>query len=455
MTGSTIAELRAEGMLFGHGRCRHPAAGRAGRGQGSGDAVPPVPSPGRHRRRHAPRARDALHRRGDGHRRLVRPGVREVADRVLRLAADHGHGVRLGRQHRQARPDQPGETAVRHRFHHRRHRRHRGDVAPQRDDVSRWCKKHFEGSRNIVETIRAGEIDLVINTPYGQSGPRIDGYEIRTAAVGADIPCITTVAGAAAAIQGIEALIRSHVGVASLQNLQARLRTPGRRGAAAPPQLMTRYRPSMGTLGPSTYRTAGPARAVPARARRRRDRAPPHLRWLAGGGGAADAAADCGRLLARHREPADRLRHRVPVGRRARRRGGQGRRRAPGLACTGFRLHRGREPSPRGRNPATRGHGCSGSATPRRWSTGWASTTTASAALADRLAALGPIGIPVGISLGKSKVTPVDDAVDDYLTSLPPCTRRPTTSPSTCRRRTPRAAVAAGPRPARPSCSAR
>jgi carbamoyl-phosphate synthase large subunit len=63
----------------------------------------------------------------------------------------------------------------------------------------------------------------VINTPYGQSGPRIDGYEIRTAAVAADIPCITTVAGAAAAIQGIEAITRSDVGVAPLQVLQARL----------------------------------------------------------------------------------------------------------------------------------------------------------------------------------------------------------------------------------------
>jgi dihydroorotate dehydrogenase len=39
------------------------------------------------------------------------------------------------------------------------------------------------------------------------------------------------------------------------------------------------------------------------------------------------------------------------------------------------------------------------------------------AALADRLAKLGPIGVPLGISLGKSKATPLDAAVDDYLTS--------------------------------------
>ncbi|BCJ55748.1 dihydroorotate dehydrogenase (quinone) [Actinoplanes sp. NBRC 14428] len=39
------------------------------------------------------------------------------------------------------------------------------------------------------------------------------------------------------------------------------------------------------------------------------------------------------------------------------------------------------------------------------------------AALAARLAALGPLGIPLGISLGKSKVTPLEEAVQDYLTS--------------------------------------
>ncbi len=39
-------------------------------------------------------------------------------------------------------------------------------------------------------------------------------------------------------------------------------------------------------------------------------------------------------------------------------------------------------------------------------------------ALAARLAALGPLPVPLGISLGKSKVTPIEDAVDDYVTSL-------------------------------------
>ncbi|MFC4126920.1 carbamoyl-phosphate synthase large subunit [Nocardia rhizosphaerae] len=77
---------------------------------------------------------------------------------------------------------------------------------------------------SIVEQIRDGEIDIVFNTPYGNSGPRVDGYEIRTAAVGANIPCITTVQGAAAAVQGIEASINGGIGVRSLQELHTVLR---------------------------------------------------------------------------------------------------------------------------------------------------------------------------------------------------------------------------------------
>ena len=80
------------------------------------------------------------------------------------------------------------------------------------------------GEPNIVDMVLAGEVQMVINTPYGNSGPRVDGYEIRTAAVARDIPCVTTIQGAAAAVHGIEALIRDDIGVRSLQELQAALR---------------------------------------------------------------------------------------------------------------------------------------------------------------------------------------------------------------------------------------
>ena len=93
-------------------------------------------------------------------------------------------------------------------------------------------RKHFEGTdedrETIIDVIMAGDVDMIINTPYGNSGPRIDGYEIRSAAVARGIPCITTVQGAAAAVQGIEAMKAGRIGVRSLQEAHAALR--GSRG---------------------------------------------------------------------------------------------------------------------------------------------------------------------------------------------------------------------------------
>ncbi|AYJ49646.1 carbamoyl-phosphate synthase large subunit [Rhodococcus sp. P1Y] len=77
------------------------------------------------------------------------------------------------------------------------------------------------GAVTIVDRILAGDVAMVINTPYGNSGPRVDGYEIRSAAVAQNIPCITTVQGASAAVQGIEAGIAGGIGVRSLQDLHA------------------------------------------------------------------------------------------------------------------------------------------------------------------------------------------------------------------------------------------
>ena len=85
-------------------------------------------------------------------------------------------------------------------------------------------RKHSEGRPDgptFVDRILAGEVDMVVNTPSGpgQAGPRLDGYEIRTAAVAAGIPCITTVQGSPPRVQGIEALGRGDLGVRSLQEL--------------------------------------------------------------------------------------------------------------------------------------------------------------------------------------------------------------------------------------------
>ena len=76
--------------------------------------------------------------------------------------------------------------------------------------------KLSEGPDNVVELIRAGRVDLVINTPFGR-GPRTDGYHIRTVATAVGVPCLTTLPGAFAAVRGIEAL---RAGIGEPRSLQ-------------------------------------------------------------------------------------------------------------------------------------------------------------------------------------------------------------------------------------------
>jgi carbamoyl-phosphate synthase large subunit len=83
------------------------------------------------------------------------------------------------------------------------------------------------GRATIVDRIQNGEVDLIVNTPFGTSNGgavRVDGYEIRTAAVTRGIPCMTTIQGLAACVQGIEALVRGDIGVTPLQEYHAILR---------------------------------------------------------------------------------------------------------------------------------------------------------------------------------------------------------------------------------------
>ena len=77
-----------------------------------------------------------------------------------------------------------------------------------------------EGSPHVVDWIRNGEVDMVINTPTG-SGARADGIEIRSAAVRRGIPCVTTMTGASAAARAISAQRESEAEVRSLQEVHA------------------------------------------------------------------------------------------------------------------------------------------------------------------------------------------------------------------------------------------
>jgi carbamoyl-phosphate synthase large subunit len=78
--------------------------------------------------------------------------------------------------------------------------------------------KIAEGSPHVVDLIREHRCALVINTPTG-SGARADGYEIRTAAVRHNVPCVTTMTGATAAVRAIAAKIEGDAEVRSLQEI--------------------------------------------------------------------------------------------------------------------------------------------------------------------------------------------------------------------------------------------
>ncbi len=85
--------------------------------------------------------------------------------------------------------------------------------------VTEVLKKH-EGRPNIVDAIKNGEVQLVINTPFGRE-TRSDGYHIRTAAVQHGITNITTMSAAFAVVQAIETVKAGRLDVIALQDLDS------------------------------------------------------------------------------------------------------------------------------------------------------------------------------------------------------------------------------------------
>ncbi|MBM3712610.1 MAG: carbamoyl-phosphate synthase large subunit, partial [Actinobacteria bacterium] len=78
--------------------------------------------------------------------------------------------------------------------------------------------KISEGRPNVLDMMKNGEIDLIINTPEGRNA-RSDGYFLRTQAVMQNIPSVTTISAASAIIQGINELRKnSNISVECIQN---------------------------------------------------------------------------------------------------------------------------------------------------------------------------------------------------------------------------------------------
>ena len=83
-----------------------------------------------------------------------------------------------------------------------------------------------EGRPNIVDLIKTGKVDLLINTPLGRES-FYDEKSIRRAAIRHNIPCVTTISAARAAVRGLRSQSEDSFEVAALQDLHKRAATQG------------------------------------------------------------------------------------------------------------------------------------------------------------------------------------------------------------------------------------
>jgi carbamoyl-phosphate synthase large subunit len=80
--------------------------------------------------------------------------------------------------------------------------------------------KIAEGRPNVLDVVKNGQIQFIINTPSGKT-PRQDEVKIRTAALSQRIPIVTTVRAASASAKGIRSLQKVGMTVKSLQEYHA------------------------------------------------------------------------------------------------------------------------------------------------------------------------------------------------------------------------------------------
>ena len=185
--GSRLADLELE-----------PATRTATCRQGGRLPVRPLPG-----RRPGPRAGDALHRRGDGERRGLPVGDRQGRARGGQAAPGRRNGVPLGPRFRQGGGRGLGSRLVDVGFELCATAGTAHALAAAGLPVTSVRKVGEEGdSATVVDLVRRRRCDLVVNTPAGR-GARSDGYLIREAALAARVPCITTLAGAFAAVEAI------------------------------------------------------------------------------------------------------------------------------------------------------------------------------------------------------------------------------------------------------------
>ena len=181
-------------------------------GQGGGVPVRPLPE-----RRHAARAGDEIDRRGDGNRRRLPDRLRQEPDRrrhrCCRPAGPPSCRSRTPTSRASSMPSSACQdlgfriiaTAGTQRF-----------LAGKNIPCDK-VNKVLEGRPHIVDAIKNGEVQLVINTTEGAQA-LADSRSLRREALLHKVPYFTTLAGASAAALGIEALLGGQLEVRPLQS---------------------------------------------------------------------------------------------------------------------------------------------------------------------------------------------------------------------------------------------
>ena len=329
-------------------------------------------TPRRQERRHRARPGDALDRRGDGHRRRLRHGVRQGAGRRRSARCRPSGRVFVSMANRDKRSmifpvkvladlgfeilATQGTAEV---------LRRNGVHATSRAQALRRARTQRRADHRPADPRRRDRPGH--QHPARLVGPggsvRVDGYEIRTAAVGADIPCITTVQGARRRRAG-------HRGAHPRRH-----RRPVAAGLGHGPGSLMGRRTKWSPERPERM-TSGPYDALFDHVLTRID--PEHAHHLAFAG--IRAARPATRLVrrARRRAPVERasgLTFPAPARPGGRLRQERRRHRRAGRAR--LRARRGRHGHRRAAARQPAGRGCSGCPPTARSSTGWASTTTA------------------------------------------------------------------------------
>ena len=186
--GRTLAELGLVDDLEAAGRVRQE---------------PGVPVRAFPRRRYHPRPGDEVDRRGDGRVRQLRRGVRQGDDG--RRAEAAGEGLRLHQREQQRQADSAADRARPGAALGFTLAATRGTAAFLRAhglDVEVMYKVN-EGRPNVADHLVNRSIDMVINTPLGRES-FFDDRAVRRAATMAQVPCITTLTGASAAVSAIK-----------------------------------------------------------------------------------------------------------------------------------------------------------------------------------------------------------------------------------------------------------